>query len=785
MEYILFVIIFLTGIGAGVLYYKSRLKKWSRLLIDQVDSINATGPDHKQAIENDALRQLPEELSGFINKFESALNKPLPVASSGGAEAQPDENITGLRKVIDNLYIVNELGRKVTSSLNLQQTFHHLYTTINSMMDAAILELYSYDAETGKWRLFSNFEYAESASSDTYHNHMAEWSISNSREVFLTDAERDFGRYVFQPLILPDGRAVQSIMIFPIAENGKVTATLSVMSFQKNMFGEYHQDIIRLLLGYIAVAMNNSFTHDELNRTKLRAEQSEKFKEQFLANMSHEIRTPINAVTGMTRLLLEKTPREDQLRYLESIRNASDSLLVIINDILDLSKIEAGKIEIEKIDFSAHEVLKNVREIMNFKAEEKGLILEAVENLAIPKVVIGDPTRLSQILINLIGNAIKFTEHGSVNVSVNAELNANKQTVTLTFNISDSGIGMTEDQQSKLFMDYAQASSETSRKYGGTGLGLSISRQLVELQGGEINVLSSPGKGSTFSFTLAYPISKNVTVASNDQTFSTEMLNTLKGISVLIADDNEYNRIVAKETLQLKVDSINIDEAFDGLMTIELIKNNHYDIILMDLVMPHMDGLEATRFIRTQMSGNKKDIPVLAFTASVIKSEIEKCFQAGMNGFVPKPFKPHELLSAMYRAITNTETAEMKESFVTPKSASANGKLIDLNYLEEFTEGDPVRLQRFIDLFLTKVPRSLHSIQEALFEGDFEKIRVASHSMKPQLQFTGVIKGLELAEMIEQCSGEKVRLEQLPDLIDQLAAICKAAISELQITKSE
>lgn len=775
---IFFYILFTIGGGSLVYFWQQKkVKDAARILKGRiVELIEGKGSASAEQVHDKALSGEFQEILVQTNAVleEMKIKSSSPV-SNQNAQVSAEQ----FKKSIDNLYIVNELGRKVTSSLNLRQTFQHLYTTINSMMDAAVLELYSFDPETNKWRLFTNLEFAENPGSESYHNHMAEWSISNNREVFLTDAEKDFGRYVFQPLVLPDGRSAQSIMIFPIAENDKVTATLSVMSFQKNMFGEYHQEIIRLLLGYIAVAMNNSFTHDELNRTKLRAEQSEKFKEQFLANMSHEIRTPINAVTGMTRLLLEKEPRADQLRYLESIRNASDSLLVIINDILDLSKIEAGKIEIEKIDFSVHEVIKNVREIMHFKAQEKGLILEAVENASIPNVVIGDPTRLSQILINLIGNAIKFTEHGSVNVSVNPQVDTNNQTVKLTFSISDTGIGMTEAQQSKLFMDYSQASSETSRKYGGTGLGLSISRQLVELQGGNISVESTPGKGSTFLFSLTYPVSKNETIAANAQTFSTEMLSALKGIRVLIADDNEYNRIVARETLQLKVGDIEIDEATDGLMSLEMIKGKQYDVVLMDLLMPHMDGLEATRYIRSELDETKKHIPVLAFTASVIKSEIEKCFQAGMNGFVPKPFKPHELLSAMYRAITNDESVEMKESSVAPKSASANGKLIDLNYLEEFTEGDPVRLQRFIDLFLTKVPRSLHSIQEALLEGDFEKIRVVSHSMKPQLQFTGVLQGLQLAETIEQNCSEKRGLDELPILVEQLVSICNQALTEL------
>jgi len=774
MEYIIFFLIFLTGIFGGILYYKSRLKKWSHQLNDQIDAMGGSVP----VPVDEKFNQMPEELSALTSKFKSVLDKQLESTNSGVTEKPQDENVTSLRKLIDNLYIVNELGRKVTSSLNLQMTFHHLYTTINSMMDAAALELMVYDELTGERKIFSNLEV--SGGSDSNKNHMAEWSFKNNREIFLSDAEHDFGRYVFQPLVLPGDKVAGSVMVFPITSGGKVSGTLSVISFQKNSFDAYHQEIIRMLLGYISVAIENAITHDELNSTKIRAEQSEKFKEQFLANMSHEIRTPINAVTGMTRLLLEKTPREDQLRYLESIRNASDSLLVIINDILDLSKIEAGKIELERIDFSVHEVIKNVREIMNFKAEDKGLRFVINSNPGIPDVFIGDPTRLSQILINLLGNAIKFTDKGSIELAVKLDGITEKNCAALTFDISDTGIGMTEEQQSRLFKDYSQASSETSRTYGGTGLGLSISRQLVELQGGDISVKSAPGKGSTFTFSLKYPISNNKPIAINEQKISSEMIDALKGIRVLIADDNEYNRIVVKETLQMKIGDVHIDEAHDGNMVLELFQNNHYDVILMDLVMPIKDGLETTRIIRNTLEAPKNRVFVIALTASVIKSEIDKCIEVGMNGFIPKPFKPLELISTIYNVMHGSNPFRTEIPVINQKIFPHVNGTIDLNCLDEFTEGDPVRRKRFMDLFLKNIPASIQSVQEALNNSDYEKIRIVSHSMKPQLRAIGVLKGLELAETIEQSCNEKSDLDKLPYLVEQLVVVCKQAIDELK-----
>ena len=575
MNLLIYILIFIAGVSACFFYYKSRLKIWGRTINKRLNELNDT--ESKNHPLNENLPILPPEFSLIIEKAQKLIQHNRPGLQKEEQNIEMQDSSESYKKTIDNLYIVNELGRKVTSSLNLQQTIKHLYTTINSMMDAAVLELSVHDEISGTRKIFSNSETKET----DYINQMSEWCYKNNREVFLTDAENDFARYVFEPLILPDGQKAKSVIIFPIISRDIVSGTLCVISFQKNSFSDYHREIIRLLLGYISVAIDNALRHEELNLTKIRAEQSEKFKELFLANMSHEIRTPINAVTGMTRLLLEKQPRQDQLRYLESIRNASDSLLVIINDILDLSKIEAGKIELEQIDFSVTDLIKNVKEIMHFKSEEKGLIFNDQIDSAIPPVLIGDPMRLTQILINLVGNAIKFTSKGSVAINVNTgERNnknnsiekGNEHTIEISFEVTDTGIGMSKDQQSKLFQNYAQASPETSRKYGGTGLGLSISNQLVQLQGGNIEVKSETGKGSTFSFSLFFPVSKNKVVSTIEKNISVEMLEELKGIRLLLAEDNEYNRIVVKETLQLKVENIIIDEVINGSIAFEMVK---------------------------------------------------------------------------------------------------------------------------------------------------------------------------------------------------------------------
>ena len=388
----------------------------------------------------------------------------------------------------------------------------------------------------------------------------------------------------------------------------------------------------------------------ELEEEKSRAEHSEKAKEQFLANMSHEIRTPMNAIMGMTRLLLEKAPREDQLKYLNAIKQSSDNLLIIINDILDLSKIEAGKINFETIDFDLAEQIKTVYTTIKLNADEKGLALKYTIADDVPVKLIGDPYRLNQILLNLAGNAIKFTESGSVLINVST-MERSDDRVKIKFEIKDSGIGIAQDKLDYIFNMFTQESSSTTRKFGGTGLGLAICKKLVELQGGTIYVESETGKGSAFSFILSYGIQQIDTI--NEQTEIPVDYPTaqLKNISILLAEDNEFNQMVAVDSIQDAIEGVQIDLAKNGKEAVEMVKQKQYDLVLMDIQMPEMDGHEATRIIRKNPDAKINSIPIIAITASVIKAEVDKCFESGMNEFVGKPFSTEELLDKISKVL--------------------------------------------------------------------------------------------------------------------------------------
>jgi len=384
---------------------------------------------------------------------------------------------------------------------------------------------------------------------------------------------------------------------------------------------------------------------------KEKAEASEKAKHQFLANMSHEIRTPMNAIKGMTDILIRRNPKEDQKEYLDGIKQSSDSLLVIINDILDISKIEAGKVELEQEPFSVVELVNNVHTIMQFKAEEKGLeLLKDIpaENLTVQ----GDATRLRQILINLIGNAIKFTEKGLVTTSVRSEQTGEK--LNVHFTVSDSGIGIDQDRMEKIFQSFEQAYSDTSRKFGGTGLGLSISKKLVELHDGTIWVESEKGKGSQFHFTIPYAIAETAAGATRAEDSNVNIADELKGIRVLLVEDNQFNAVVAQEELEDAIEGINITVAENGLIAVEKLKSSAFDVILMDVQMPVMNGFEATKAIRN-FGNEKAHTPIIAMTANVLKEEVDLCYQAGMNDFIGKPFDTNELIQKIFN-LTNKKS---------------------------------------------------------------------------------------------------------------------------------
>ena len=382
----------------------------------------------------------------------------------------------------------------------------------------------------------------------------------------------------------------------------------------------------------------NKKVEQELTLAKEKAEESKRVKEEFLANMSHEIRTPLNGIKGFTDLLLKNKHYPEQEKYLEAIDFSTKNLLAIINDILDFSKIEAGKMEIEKTVFYLRDLIESIFNSFVFQAEEKGIkITKQVED-KIPESLLGDPVRINQVITNLMSNALKFTEKGSIHLTVE-EVSSADNHVDLLFKIKDTGIGIAQNKINSIFESFSQASSSTTRKYGGTGLGLAIVKKIVNLFDGEIKAESTEGAGATFIFNL------NLQVAG-DQGIIKESKNPdlnidLSGISILVAEDYPMNQLLINETLSNWNFQVEIVE--NGKLAFEKIQENNYDLILMDVNMPEMGGLEATRAIREKLDEPKKSIPIIAMTAGALKGDKEECINAGMNDYISKPFDQDEL----------------------------------------------------------------------------------------------------------------------------------------------
>jgi signal transduction histidine kinase/CheY-like chemotaxis protein len=515
-----------------------------------------------------------------------------------------------------------------------------------------------------------------------------------------------------------------------------------------------------------------------LQVAKERAEQSEQFKQQFLANMSHEIRTPMNAVMGMTSLVLDTPLAEKQKFYLEGIKKSSDTLLHIINDILDLSKIEAGKMELEKIDFSLGDTLKQVKQTLNHRAEEKGLALLVNIDPEISDVVIGDPVRLNQVLINLAGNAIKFTEKGSVSIEV-AKGDAES---ALQFSIIDTGIGIPQEKLQTVFEEFSQVSASDTRKYGGTGLGLSISRQLVELMGGKISISSIEGSGTTFSFIVN--CEKGSSERLEQRLASEEQVDghILDGLSILVVDDNEYNRIVAKDTLESK-SKATVVAVGSASEAIDLLKSMNFDVVLMDVQMPVMNGFEATRQIRNPKSEVRNhDVPIIALTASVLRTDLDKCTAAGMNSYISKPFKASQLIIGIAQVLNIALRAEKKMETINVQPVTLSGSVTDLEYLTRFCEGDSVRMKKYIDMFLASAPTFLEKIKVALDINDPLEIASQMHGYKTKFLMMGMKEAKDLAAEIELKCRQENKLDSVNLMLLKVVQQVETAVIELKVT---
>ena len=473
----------------------------------------------------------------------------------------------------------------------------------------------------------------------------------------------------------------------------------------------------------------------QLDASEKKVREVSMIKENFMANMSHEIRTPMNAILGFTNLLKSRTRDPELTEFVEAIRQSGESLLTIINDILDLSKIEAGMMRIVSAPFSVRGLVHSIQTMFSEKINEKGLRFISTIDESIPDTLSGDATRLTQILVNMIGNAVKFTPEGTIRVAVTNK-GWDGDHIRLGFVISDTGIGIAKEKLPGIFERFRQAEDSITRKYGGTGLGLSIVRDLIVLQKGDITVESQQGKGSVFRFTIPYQIARSESPVSAAPSAIGSGDSDFRHIRVLVVEDNEMNRSLLKHLLTGW--KLSFDMANNGIAALEKLQTERFDLVLMDIQMPGMDGYTATQEIRMKL---KLDTPVIAMTAHAFAGEREKCLSYGMNEYIAKPISERELfrLIAQFTGIKSVGPGFKKD---VTKENSAVYNFIDLQYMWEISEGNKEYERTVTEQFIEAVPLDIEKLESALVNKDTAMLRQTAHNMRTNIAIMGLLEKL-------------------------------------------
>ncbi|SDB85916.1 PAS domain-containing hybrid sensor histidine kinase/response regulator [Williamwhitmania taraxaci] len=552
-------------------------------------------------------------------------------------------------------------------------------------------------------------------------------------------------------------------------DGGKVMGVVIVardVTDQKRIATELNEAIIfaELATGIAEDAQRKAESATEIATDAVKA------KQQFLSNMSHEIRTPMNAIIGFTKVLMKTDLTIKQKEYLSAIKVSGDALIVLINDILDLAKVEAGKMTFEQTPFKMELSISAMLHLFETKIQEKNLRLIIDYDETIPKVLVGDSVRLHQVILNLVSNAVKFTSNGTVTVSVHM-VTEDEEMVTIEFAITDTGIGIPEDKIGTIFDNFQQASSGTSRLYGGTGLGLSIVKQLVEPQGGKISVKSIINEGSTFSFTLDFKKTKDEAALDLEMD---ELDKDIKNIKVLVVEDIALNQLLMKTVLDDY--GFERDIADNGKIAIEKVQTKTYDVILMDLQMPEMNGFEATEYIRNTLHSN---IPIIALTADVTTADLEKCKAVGMNDYIAKPIDERLLYSKIVGLVKKRLTISGSQD--SGDSQDKKPRCIDLNYLSHRTKSNPDLMMEMISLYLEQTPPLISTMKQSLEDKDWKSLYSAVHKIIPSFSRMGIHVDFEnMARHVQEYASTQAEAEGIPDLVLQIENVCLQACKELE-----
>ena len=498
------------------------------------------------------------------------------------------------------------------------------------------------------------------------------------------------------------------------------------------------------------------------------AENAVKAKQQFLSNMSHEIRTPMNAIIGFTKVVLKTELSPKQKEYLTAIKTSGDALIVLINDILDLAKVDAGKMTFEQTPFKMASSIAAMLHLFELKIQEKNLKLIKQYDENIPQVLLGDPVRLHQIILNLVSNAVKFTKQGTITVAVNL-VHEDDAEVLIEFVVTDTGIGIGEDRMDTIFENFQQATSETSRLFGGTGLGLAIVKQLIEAQGGTIHVKSKIGTGSDFCFSLSFR--KTTEKAAPEPAVVPSNLR-IQSVKVLAVEDMELNQLLMRTLLDDF--GFECDIAAIGKIAIEKLRDKVYDIILMDLQMPELNGFEATEYIRKTLG---LSIPIIALTADVTTADLAKCKSVGMDDYISKPVDERLLRSKIMVNLARTNALKEKQS----GSAREKEKYVDLTYLRQRTKADPGLMSEMISLYLGQTTSLIKEMLASAKSKDWKTLQAVVHKMIPSFSIVGIGKQYEnAAKTLQESARTGEDQEGIQDLVLTLEHVLAQACEELE-----
>lgn len=559
--------------------------------------------------------------------------------------------------------------------------------------------------------------------------------------------------------------------------------TLRTVSGKGNVFTDSNGNIIRMTGTAQDITKQKQAEEQAIlliedknkaERAALVAEEAAKSKQQFLSNMSHEIRTPMNAIVGFTKVLLETDLNEKQKEYLNAIKVSGDCLIVLINDILDLAKVNAGKIEYEHTPFRLNTAINSALLLFDAKIKESNLELIKHYDDSIPEVLMGDPIRLRQIILNLISNAVKFTTKGSITVNVQL-VKEDAENATVKLSVIDTGIGISENKIEKIFDSFQQETSKTTRLFGGTGLGLAIVKQLVEGQHGEITVKSKVGEGSSFSIIMNFKKTKIKIEPESEVDNGVKLINGVKNVKVLVAEDIMLNQRLMKVILEEF--GFEVEIAGNGKIAIEKLQKNKYDVILMDVQMPEMNGIEATEYIRNNINSR---IPIIALTADVTTLDAEKCKNLGMNDYLSKPIDSKLLFHKITKYV-NVNHSSQNAHVMKDREKAQKKKCTNLDFVREMTKGNPKFIMEILQVYLEETPILLTKMKQGIDTNDWKLLASATHSIKPSLSTIGISQEFtDIVKKIQVYTQKKENPELIKELFSRIETVCEQARKELE-----